>query len=174
MPILIVSCSLNTSSKSRALAHLIKDHFSHEQEKCLFVDLAEFDLPLCDGEKAYEHPHVMQLTKIVDQASAIIMAVPIYNFAASAAARNLVELVGEAFEGKVVSFICAAGGHKSYMSIMELANSLMLHYRCFIIPQFVYVDPSSFSEEGRLESEDIHSRLHQLFKTSIRLRNALR
>jgi NAD(P)H-dependent FMN reductase len=174
MPLLVISCSLNTSSRSRELARVTKEHFSHEKEECLFIDLAEFDLPFCDGDKAYEHPHVKQLAKAIDQATAIIMAVPIYNFAAGAAARNLVELVGNSFEQKVVGFICAAGGQRSYMSVMDLANSLMLHHHCLIIPQFVYVDGSSFSENGRLESPDIHARLHLLLEMAVRLKNALR
>lgn len=172
--ILIISCSLNTSSKSRELARITRNHFSHEREECLFIDLAEFDLPLCDGDKAYDHPHVTQLIRVIDQASAIIMAIPIYNFAASASARNLIELTGNSFEGKVVGFICAAGGQRSYMSVMELANSLMLHHRCLIIPQFVYVDGSSFSEIGQLESPDIHERLHRLLMTAVRLKEALK
>src|SRR5438132_11143717 len=105
MPLLIISCSLNSSSKSRELARVTRDHFAHEKEECLFLDLAEFDIPLCDGSTAYGHPHVKKLTAIIAQSSAIIMAVPIYNFAASAAARNLIELAGKSFEGKVVGFI---------------------------------------------------------------------
>jgi FMN reductase len=37
---------------------------------------------------------------------------------------------------KVVGFLCAAGGKSSYMSVMRLANSLMLDFRCLIIPHF--------------------------------------
>lgn len=173
MSILLVSCSLNGSSKSRALAHIIRDHFSHEEEKCCFLDLAELDLPLCDGDKAYLHPDVQHVHQMVKEATAIIMAVPIYNYTASASAKNFIELAGSAFDDKIVGFICAAGGQKSYMSIMELANSLMLHHRCLIIPQFVYVDQSAFSDAGKLECEVIHKRLHQLFRAAVRLKTAL-
>ena len=41
---------------------------------------------------------------------------------------NLVELTGRLWENKVVGFLCSAGGPGSYMSIMGLANSLMLDY----------------------------------------------
>lgn len=174
MPLLIISCSLNKSSKSRELARVTRDHFAREKEECLFLDLAEFDIPLCDGDTAYEHPHVKKLIEIITQSSAIILAVPIYNFAASAAARNLIELTGNCFEGKVVGFICAAGGQKSYMSVMDLANSLMLHHRCVIVPQFVYSDNSAFSTNGSLDCPDIRKRIHLLLETTVRLRNALK
>ena len=46
-----------------------------------------------------------------------------------------------------MGFICAAGGHGSYMSVMPFANSLMLDYRCDIVPRFVYAAPSEVDEE---------------------------
>lgn len=170
--IVIVSCSLSTASKSRALARLIHDSFANESHPCTFIDLADYNLPLCDADKAYRHPDVKKLAKILEKASAIIMALPIYNYSISAATKNFIELVGASFENKIVGFVCAAGGQKSYMSILHLANSLLLDFRCLIVPKFVYVDSSSFSSEGKLENEEITSRLHELYATIVRLKKA--
>jgi NAD(P)H-dependent FMN reductase len=73
----------------------------------------------------------------VNSARAVIIATGIYNYDANAAVKNLVELTGDAWENKVVGFLCAAGGMSSYMSIMSLANSLMLDFRSIIVPRFV-------------------------------------
>ena len=76
---------------------------------------------------------------------AILLATPIYNYDVSAAAKNMVELTGSAWRDKTVGFICAAGGTSSYMSVMGLANSLMLDFRCIILPRFVYATDTSHS-----------------------------
>ena len=46
-------------------------------------------------------------------------------------------MAGRAFTGKPVGFVCAAGGRSSYMAVLGLANSLMLDFRCLIVPRFV-------------------------------------
>lgn len=163
--LLIVSCSLNPASKSRELAKLLRSHYVHEEYPCEFVDLADYTLPHCDGQTAYDHPQVKMLLEKTQKAEAIIMALPIYNFGVSAAAKNFIELAGTGFEGKVIGFICAAGGQRSYMSIMNLANSLMLDFRCLIVPKFVYIDPADTPEQT-------HPRLHELLQTIVRLKDA--
>lgn len=172
MSLLIVSCSLNPSSKSRTLARVLKNHFSHEEYACHFEDLADYSLPHCDGEESYNHPDVKRLQEVVDAAEAVILALPIYTYGASATAKNFIELVGKGLEQKIVGFVCAAGGQKSYMSIMGLANSLMLDFRCLIVPKFVYVDQNTFSNAGELECPEIRERLHELLTTIVRLKEA--
>src|SRR4051812_30939474 len=90
------------------------------------IDLRQFPLPLCDGDAAYSDPNVNILGAKITAARVILVSVPIYNYDANAAVKNLVELTGSAWEEKIVGFACAAGGQSSYMSIMALANSLML------------------------------------------------
>lgn len=165
MSLLIVSCSLNPASKSRELAKLLRAHYVHEEYPCEFIDLADYPLPLCDGEAAYSHPNAKLLLEKTQKAEAIIMALPIYNFGINAAAKNFIELVGDGLTAKVIGFICAAGGQRSYMSVMSLANSLMLDFRCLIVPKFVYLEPSD-------SPDSIHPRLHELLKTVVALKSA--
>jgi len=49
--------------------------------------------------------------------------------------KNMIELTGSAWEDKIVGFLCAAGGHASYMSVMAYAiYSLMLDFVRIIPP----------------------------------------
>jgi FMN reductase len=100
----------------------------------------------------------------------VIIATPIYNFDASAALKNLIELTGDSWENKVVGFLCAAGGSASYMSIMSFANSLMLDFRCLIIPRIVYATSQDFTD-GRFSSEVVRERIRELAVASTRIRN---
>jgi FMN reductase len=127
-------------------------------------------LPFCDGEAAYDHQSVLTLSKTISEARVVIIATPIYNFDASAALKNLIELTGESWEDKVVGFLCAAGGSMGYMSIMSLANSLMLDFRCLIIPRIVYATSRDFVD-GRLSSSEMRERIRELAAASVRIRS---
>ena len=176
MSLLILSCSLNPYSRSRILAEHARDHLAekHPDVNVEYVDLRDHELPLCDGDKAYGAPSVSKLAEMIKAADAIIIATPIYNFDASAAVKNLIELTGRAWIGKVVAFLCAAGGQGSYMSIMALANSLMLDYRAFIIPRYVYITKHVFDDNHRFRDDGARQRLEDMVAETVRVGQALK
>jgi FMN reductase len=168
---LIVSGSLRSNSRSRAMAYFLADCYRSEGIAVQMIDLRELSLPFCDGEAAYDHQSVVSLSKRIAAARVVIVATPIYNFDASAALKNLVELTGESWEDKVVGFLCAAGGSMSYMSVMSFANSLMLDFRCLIIPRFVYATSQDFTD-GLPSSFEVRERIRELALASTRIRNS--
>lgn len=167
MSFLVISSSLNPGSNSRLLAREAHRLLS-EKHKTEWLDLQEVELPQCDGNAAYGHPNVAKVAKLISEATCILVAVPIYNYASGSAAKNLIELTGRAWTDKTVGFLCAAGGKSSYMSIMGMANSLMLDFRSLIIPRFVYADGSSFSNDS-VHDPAIQSRIEELVAAAIRL-----
>ena len=137
-----------------------------------FFDLQKNPLPMCDGDKCYDLPEVIDFRKKVENAKGIIMAIPIYNYNVSSGAKNIIELGGRMLYDKVFGFICAAGGKSSYMSVMSFASSLMIDYRCFIIPKFVYALKSDFNE-NEITNPDIKERIDELGNDLIRISEAL-
>ncbi|WP_432797071.1 NADPH-dependent FMN reductase [Poriferisphaera sp. WC338] len=149
MRVLIIRCSLNPDSRSARLATHAAELLTAEHGADVeTVNLREYELPLCDGGEAYMHPNVAKMKSHIDAADAVLLAVPVYNYYANAAAKNLIELTGRVWTDKVVGFLAAAGGHGSYMSLMSLANSLMLDFHCLIVPRFVYTTDQGFHEAG--------------------------
>ncbi|MDB4385558.1 NAD(P)H-dependent oxidoreductase [Opitutaceae bacterium] len=149
MKLLVLSTSLNPGSKSRLLAEAASSALTTENIDHTNLDLKDLPLPLCDGGAAYGDPNTAKAGEIVKAADGIIVASPIYNYDVNAAFKNLVELTGKAaWENKTVAFLNAAGGHSSYMSVMAVANSLMLDFRCVIVPRFVYATPGDFDDSG--------------------------
>ena len=140
-------------------------------------DLRTYELPFCDDGPAYDHPHTKEISAAIAGAQAVLLAVPIYNFDVNAAAKNLLELAGDAWNHKLVGFLCTAGGRNSYMSVMGLANSLMLDFRCIIIPRFVYAVGSDFGDDRQptmhVTSPTIKERLQQLTTATVTLARAL-
>lgn len=169
MSILLISGSLRTESRSRVLVKKAFEVLQAEKADASYIDLRDYPLPLCDGGAAYDHENVPRLSTFIQKAKVILVGIPVYNYDANAAVKNLVELTGEAWEDKVVGFLCSAGGRYSYMSIMNLGNDLMLDFRCVIIPRFVYAIGSDFTQPDLSFSNlEIEERVSQLANDAIR------
>ena len=161
MTYIVISSSLNPKSRSRLLALIAFNELKNMGVSVEWLDLVDHLIPLCDGYATYNNSKVKELRKKIQNAKGVIFAVPIYNYDVNAAAKNLIELTGDAWSNKIVGFLCAAGGKGSYMSVMNLANSLMLDFRCLIIPRFVYSVSEDF-EEDDITDPKAKARVHEL------------
>ena len=151
-----------------ALAHL-----QNRKVDCAWIDIGEMDLPLCDADKCYGMPGSKKLGAEIKTADGILIAAPVYNYDVAAAAKNMIELTGSVWEDKIVGFLCAAGGDGSYMSVMAYANSLMLDFRCVIIPRFVFATGDAFDGEN-ITDKKITERIEQVADDLVRFTEALR
>jgi FMN reductase len=169
---LVISASLHPTSRSRILGRACLEELQQSGRQVEWFDLAEQTLPPCDGATAYSHENVRKLAGLIESASAVFLASPVYNYDVNAAAKNAVELTGKAWTGKVVSLMLAAGGQGSYMAAMGLANSLMLDFRCLIVPRFIYTTGDSF-EGDHLADDVIQRRVEELVADTTRISDAL-
>ncbi|MGC4047364.1 MAG: NADPH-dependent FMN reductase [Armatimonas sp.] len=136
----LIGTSLNPDSRSQRLAREAVRLLTEQDVENRLIDLRT--------EEGREG-----LREAVLYATHLVFAVPIYNFNVNAVAKEVLEnLPGSAFEGKVVGLICSAGGQRGYMSALSFANSLMMDFRCWIVPRFVYATKADFDED-RLRDE---------------------
>src|SRR5438067_6013272 len=117
-------------------------------------------------------PGSKKLSAAIETARGILVAAPVYNFDVAASAKNMIELTGSAWEDKIVGFLCAAGGQASYMSVMAYANSLMLDFRCVIIPRFVFATGDAFDGDN-ITDKKIAGRIQQAADELVRFTKAL-
>lgn len=171
-PLLIISSSLNPSSRSRVMAEAARHDAEAAGATINWLDLAAIDLPLCDGGATFAHESVANASERIRAAKGIIVASPVYNYDVNAALKNLLELTGRHWTGKVVGLLCAAGGQSSYMSLMPFANSLMLDFRCVVVPRFVYATGSHF-EGPDIADTDLRERLRGLVIDTLAFSQAL-
>ena len=61
----------------------------------------------------------------------------------------------------------------SYMSLSGLTLSLMLDFRTFVLPRFVYVTGEDFNEDDSM-SEEVSERLDEITTELVRVTTALR
>ena len=170
--ILVVSTSLSSDSRSRILADFAFRELQQRQVASQWFDLNENRLPACDAGQSYSDPHVVQLTQLIESASGILIAGPIYNYDMGSAAKNMIELTGKAWTEKVVGLMCAAGGQGSYMAPMQLANSLMLDFRSLILPRFVYATGDQF-QGHEISDTQIEARIVELIDQMLRISAAV-
>jgi NAD(P)H-dependent FMN reductase len=170
---LVISTSGNRDSNSRRMARVAFAHLHKQKVDCDWIDISEMDLPLCDADKCYQMPGSKKLRAAIDAADGILVAAQVYNYDVAAAAKNMIELTGSVWEDKIVGFLCAAGGRGSYMSAMAYANSLMLDFRCVIIPRFAFATSDAFDGE-RISDKKTTQRIKQVADELVRFTKALR
>lgn len=173
MKYLVLSTSLNPESKSLLMAQSAFKHLKKVESKTEFIDVTKIKLPFCDGDSCYENKEVLSISKKIKEADGILIASPVYNYDLNAFAKNLMELTGRAWSNKVVGILCAAGGQSSYMSVLGFANSLMIDFRCIIIPRFVYANKNAFLDD-KIVDKEINERIVELTKELHRISSALK
>lgn len=171
--IVVISGSLHPMSRSRVLARHTVETLASMQVETDFIDLRDIPMEFCNGAGGGKSDEIAALAERIAAADGILVSVPIYVYDVNAAVKNLVELTGRSWTDKVVGFLCAAGGSASYMSVMAFANSLMLDFRCLIVPRFVYATGDDFADD-RTESmsiatDDLRQRLDELARATVHL-----
>ena len=160
----IVNSALSSDSNTRMLCRHAHAHALSRGIETEFIDLRDHRvLPYgYEGSEGLD-----QIEAQLTTAGAIILAFPLYNFNMSASLKALIEHCGSCFEDKVVGLMTAAGGRSSYMSVFSVGQSLMLDFRSWVVPRYVYAVSGDFGEEA-IASPEVRRRVEQLVETSHR------
>lgn len=166
----IVNSSLSSDSNTRMLCRHAHAHALARGIAADFIDLRDHRV-LPYGEEGSEG--VGQIEAQLEAAGAIILAFPLYNFNMNASLKALIEHCGSCFEDKVVGLMTAAGGRSSYMSVFSVGQSLMLDFRSWVVPRYVYAVGGDFGAEA-IASPEVRRRVEQLVETAHRVAWQLR
>lgn len=172
MKLVIYSCSLRLESKSRELALSVKRALEEGGNDVRLMDFSDSKLPLCDAGGSYGDATVQEANASGEWADGIVIATPVYNYTVNSTVKSLVEHCGRGWTGKTVGFVASAGGFGSYMALMGTANSLMLDFRCIILPRFVYATEGQF-EDGKLQDQAVVDRIATFSVEMTRLTEAV-
>lgn len=167
---LIISSSLNPSSKSINLANKINSIYHKLTENVELVDLRDYEIPLCNASTSFSNPSISFLNEKISNSKGIFVVSPIYNYDLNSSMKALIEGTGQSWRNKVVSLACVGGAHFSYMSPLSFINSLMLDFRCLILPNYVYCTEKDFVN-NHIFNEDILGRISLLVKQHYSLSN---
>ena len=169
MRALVLSSSLDLSSRSEELARIYAEFLTAQGAETRFVTLKDYALPKFDNASALlNDTSYRALRDAVSQAEGLVLASPIYNWGCCAELKRFVEVVGTnppgenvrcPFFDKIITFVNAAGLPQSYMAFSSFAISMMLDFKCIINPYTVYVDNSAWT--GKALSEKAASRMQK-------------
>lgn len=172
MSYLVISTSLHPESRSRVLAKRALESLKARGVAAELRDIAPLQLPMCDGGAAYGHPAVAPLAAAIAGAKGVLLAFPVYNYAPAASCKNLIELTGKAWTGKVVGLLAAAGGGNAFMAPLQIANSLMLDFRCVVLPKYVYGAGAAITPTA-IADNDLAGRVDELAGEVVRVAGAI-
>ena len=159
---LIIATSLNPDSRSQKLAEIALEEAKKHNLEAEILDLRQFPMPLAGTDTSWDDETATLLKNRMQQFKRFIFAVPVYNYDVNAAAKNLIELCGGSYlEGATAGFICTAGGKSSYMSILNMMNYLMLDFRVWIVPRFVYATDTDWTSKNWQDPKSLKSELRQ-------------
>tara|TARA_B100000427_G_scaffold155457_1_gene129232 strand:- start:13913 stop:14437 length:525 start_codon:yes stop_codon:yes gene_type:complete len=173
MKTLIFSTTHHKQSKPDAIAKFLTNQLQNDTIKSHYIHVGDLNLPMCDGYECYKNETVIKLQKEVNEANSFIICSPIYNYDLNAIAKNLIELCGQGFRDKVIGLAVTAGGQKSYMAPLSFINSLLIDYRCIIVPRYVYATSEAFNEDNTIIDETIQKRLTSLAESLITITQKL-
>ena len=156
--IAVVSTSLSVESRSRMLCRHAFTWAREKRMKATWIDLRDYRvLPYgMEGSEGLE-----EIVARLEPATGIIVGFPLYTFNMNSTLKALMEHCGSCFEEKVVGIMAAAGGRSSYMSVMSIAQSLMLDFRAWIVPRHVYAVKGNFAD-GRIVHSGVCQRVEEM------------
>ncbi len=175
MKIAIISSSLRKKSHSLVLGTYARDYLENNHKLNIdLINMQDYPLPLCCPEEAYNDANVIRLKSMIESVNSVIFSTPIYNYEVNSVLKNLLDLTGKAWYDKLVGMMCSAGGSRSYMAVMSFANSLMLNFRCLIVPRFVYATKDDFNSAGKeITDGQIKLRIEEICDRMVNLTKAL-
>lgn len=160
--VVVFGTSLDPESRSQVLARELHARLGKRGIESTLVDLRDLGMPSCGAPGSYEHPATEQVRAAAGRATHVVFSAAVYNYQVSASAKNLIELLGSGpLQDKTVGLMCSAGAQTSYMSLMSVATALMLDFRCWIVPRFVFALRDDI-REGELHNPDVATRVDRL------------
>ena len=173
MHYVILSTSLNPQSKSEILVRTLAAELTSKNLSVDYLDLRTLTLPFCDGGAAFSDQNTQKLVAILEKADGIVIGLAIHNWSVAASAKNVIELAGDAFKGKVVGVVAAAGGPRALMGPLAFLNSIMMDFGSFIVPKVIVAGPDAF-EDDSVPTAETKRRLGEFGELLTKMTTALR
>lgn len=126
------------------------------------IDLAEYNLPLCNGpDDRPDHPDVVDMKTRVGKAQGILLGSPEYHNSYSGVLKNALDLMGgDEFRGKVFGLLGVAGGSAGAINTLGHLRVVVRGVGGWSLPvQISIPNVSSAFHEGKLADPDLAQRI---------------
>ena len=83
MDILVLSSSLDPSSRSRHLAQICHEVLKGHDVSTAFIDLAQLEIPNFDNDTIYKSEAYLELHRATNESDGVVLCSPVYNWGVS-------------------------------------------------------------------------------------------
>lgn len=162
--ILTFAGSVRKDSMNKMLAKLAAKIVTSENAEANFVDLADYPLPLYDGdyEAKNDYPkNAEKLKALFKEHDGFLIASPEYNSSITALLKNTIDWLSRSeskgtdltpFTGKVIAVVSTSPGNLGGMRGLVHIRSIMSNLGSFVIPNQIAIPRAftAFDEDGNL------------------------
>lgn len=157
MKTLIISSSRNPDSLSFKVCQIVHQELIKKGIEATLIDIKEKQLNFAFQKKTADQEHIHNLAEEVDN---FIFGTPVYNYSISDSLKNLLDTSFPGREHKLFGTIAAAGGEKSYLSLMHLNQICMKEWRMIPLPRSIYCTKNDFTKSGNPD-QHLATRINQ-------------
>lgn len=139
------------------------------------LDLAALKVEICDGRPVESYNEdTRRAVRAVAEASAVILASPVYRATYTGVLKNLIDLLPvEALEDKPVGILAMGASPHHYLGVDGQLRPVLAWFGALAAPTSVYLTSQDFNAEGRLAADSARDELGALAETVLTLAERL-
>lgn len=165
--------SLRPGSFTRQALAVALEGAREQGAETYLLDLADYDLPLCNGSKdlASYGPDVARLRQEIAAATGIILGTPEYHGSYSGVLKNALDLTGfQEFEGKMVGLLAVSGGSMGATNALSGLRAVGRSLHAWVVPHEVSIPQAwrQFGDDGNLKDGQMAERVRELGRQVMR------
>lgn len=175
MKIIIIAGSNHSESSSTSMARYVGEKLKSDGHEAVLWDLYKQPLPFYSPADNQTFEPVQQLSGLVADANAIVLATPEYHGSLSGVLKNALDyLDGEHFGGKMVLSISSAGGAVGVSSLQQL-QAIVRNLHGISCPEWISIggDQRRFDEHGEPLNASLKARVERVLNTFVSLSQKL-
>lgn len=156
MNILIISGSAREQSNSFGISQIVEKHIKNLEIEVNLYDLRKEELPIFKMEESqYQHPSVIKLVELAQQADAFFIVTPEYHNGISGALKNALDFLGiDHFKKKPVAIAAAQGGVVGGFNALNQLRLILRSLHATTLTEQVIVNIRNFNVAQQLEDTE--------------------
>jgi len=155
--------SLRAGSYTRRALEVALEGAREAGAETELIDLNDYELPFCSGERGQEPPaDVGRLRTTVQACRGLIIGTPEYHGSYSGVLKNALDLMGfDEFEGKMLGLVGVAGGAMGGLSALASLRTIGRSLHAWVVPQQVTVSQAwkVFPADQKISDAALEKRL---------------
>ena len=187
--LIVLAGSARKASHNKRLARLAADIATREGAEVTFVDLADYPMPLYNGdlEEAEGVPeNASKLKAMFREADGFFIATPEYNSSLPPLLKNTLDWISRkessdepplaAYKGKAAALAAASPGALGGMRVLVVLRMMLANIGVYLVPEQLALSGAdkAFGEDGRLTDAKKMQSLESLVRSLVRLAERLR